>query len=173
MAIINSAHLLQQAELLLKPRSKQLTIIRQAERRRAVPTAYYAVFHHILKSVADHFIGREERRSLRYALAYRAIDHGKFEALCNVVSRPRVEPKSRYAAHVPENGFDQALRDYATLLIDLKEKRNLSDYDPSVWIRLADARNSIAAASEAISKFDAAPENERFNFLTLLTFPPR
>lgn len=173
MAIINSGHLLQQADRLLKPRSNKLTVIRQAERRRAISTAYYAVFHHVLRSVADQFVGPGERRTPLYALAYRSVDHGKLETLCNAVGRENVNPKGKYTAFFPEGGFNIVLREYAALLIDLKEKRNLADYDPSHRVRIVDARNSIAAAREAIEKFGDAPENEKEIFLALLIFPPR
>lgn len=171
--ILNSRHLLDQAERLLARRSPRLTVIRQADRRRAISSAYYAVFHQVLTSIGDRFVGNGKRRTSLYSLAYRSIDHNKLEALCRVVSSERIDPKSKYADFSPDDGFHDNLREYAAKLIDLKKKRNMADYDPSHWIRIADVRTDIAAAREAIEQFTNAPAEQKELFLTLLAFPPR
>lgn len=171
--ILNSRHLLDQAERLLARRSPKLTVIRQADRRRAISSAYYAVFHHVLTSIGDRFVGGAKRRTPIYSLAYRSIDHIRLEALCRVVGSEKIDQKSKYAVFSPEGGFHPNLREYATKLIDLKKKRNIADYDPSHWIRIADVRTDIAAAREAIEQFTNTPDDQKELFLTLLAFPPR
>lgn len=171
--ILNSSHLLDQAERLLARRGKSQTVIRQADRRRAISSAYYAVFHHVLASVGDRFVGNDKRRTVLYASAYRSIDHNRLEALCKVVGCEIIKPESKYASFAPDGGFHVNLREYATKLVDLKKKRNIADYDPSHWIRIADVRTDISAAREAIENFKSAPADQRETFLILLAFPPR
>lgn len=172
MAILNPAHLLEQAERLLEPRGSKI-LIRQADRRRAISAAYYAAFHYILTAVADQFVGREDRKSARYVLAYRSLDHNKLEDLCKVASNEKIDGKSKYAKFIPQESFCANIRNFASLLIDLKEKRNSADYDPSHWVKIADARNAISAARSAITQFADAQEDERVTFLALLVFAKR
>ena len=175
MAILNRKHLLEQAERLLEPRGSKGSevLIRQADRRRAISAAYYAVFHFALAAVADQFVGRAERKAARYALAYRSIDHNKLEGLCKVARLAQIDRKSKYAKFVPEDGFGESIRVFASLFLELKEKRNSADYDPSHWVKIVDARNAISAARSAIEQFENAQPDETMTFLTLLVFPPR
>lgn len=172
MAILNPVHLLEQAERLLQPRGSKI-LVRHADRRRAISSAYYAAFHYILTAVADQFVGREESKSARYALAYRSLDHNKLEELCKVASNEKIDSKSKYAKFIPKESFSVNIRTFASLFIDLKEKRNSADYDPSHWVKIADARNAISAARSAITQFADAQEDERVTFLALLVFAKR
>ena len=71
MAVLNSDHLLDQAERLTTPLG--LGAPRQADLRRAISAAYYGVFHAVATEAADEFVGRTQRDSARYALVYRSI----------------------------------------------------------------------------------------------------
>lgn len=169
MAILNPNHLLEQAERLLEPRGSRV-LIRQADRRRAISAAYYAVFHFMLTAVADQFVGNGERKTPRYTLAYRSIDHGKLENLCKVASSEKIDRKSKYAQFVPGESFSASIRTFASLLIELKEKRNSADYDPSHWVKIADVHYAVSAARSAIGQFENAPQDETKTFLSLLVF---
>jgi hypothetical protein len=172
VAVLKPHHLLEQAELLLctkNPRGK----VRQVNQRRAISAAYYAVFHFTLTAVADQFIGKAERKSLRYALAYRSIDHGKLEALCKVAKSNKIDANTRYAKFVTGDSFAKPIREFASLLLELKEKRNLADYDPSYRAQITDARNTILAARSAIEKFEQSKLDDKIIFLSLLAFPSR
>lgn len=173
MAILIPRHLLEQAERLLEPRKsgQNPTGVRQVDRRRAISSAYYAVFHAILTDLADQFVGWDQRKSSRYALAYRHIDHSQLEALSNQVIKQT--PAKKYLPFMPDGGFDDSIREFASLVIDLKGDRNSADYDPSRWVGITDARLAIAQARAAIERFANAPDEQRRVFLTLLAFPPR
>ncbi len=172
MAVLNPNHLLEQAELLLKPRGTR-KLVRQADRRRAISSAYYAVFHFTLASLADEFVGKTPttRRTPRYALVYRSVDHKALETLCSEVKKPKLPQK--YEPYVPSNGFESNMREFAVLVLQLKEKRNSADYDPSHWVKIADARQAIENARAAIQRFGKASAARRKAFLTLLAFNPR
>jgi hypothetical protein len=103
--------LLEAADLLLK-HGKRST----AFRRRAVSTAYYAVFHSIDKLCADYVSRSASRQSEEYRRAYRALEHGQLK-----------------------NAFKQPpLKDHITLgkicaaVLRLQEERNDADYLPPV-----------------------------------------
>ncbi len=170
MAILNPEHLLEQADYLLQARNS-LRQVRQADRRRAISSAYYAVFHLTLTAFADEFVGKSERKTVRYALAYRSLDHRALETLCKVISKEQIPVK--YSKFFPQNGVGASIQEFAALFIELKEKRTSADYDPSHWIRIADAQTAISSARSAIIRFKASNLSRRKAFLTLLAFPPR
>jgi hypothetical protein len=56
---------------------------RQADLRRAVSTAYYAVFHALARQCADRFVGTGHNRSRpAWQQVYRALDHGFAKNAC-------------------------------------------------------------------------------------------
>ncbi|HRK94788.1 MAG TPA: hypothetical protein PK694_00570 [Rhodospirillales bacterium] len=169
MTIPNPEHLLEQAKRLVEPRGKGPT--RQVDIRRAISAAYYAVFHFVVREVADQFTPAYLRGSPLHALAYRSIDHRQLAALCKEVRRTTLSPTvSRY---LPAAGFSSALREFAGSMLELREKRNAADYDPLLKFRVADAAAVVATAESAISGFRSADADERRTFLTLLVFPVR
>ncbi len=170
MAVINPDHLLEQARRLLETKNSR-GLVRQAERCRAISAAYYAVFHYTLTALADELVGRRNRTSSRYALVYRRLDHAGLEALCKEVRK--VQMPAKYATYVPANGWGDNIKQFASLVIELKEKRNAADYDPSFWVKIADAMQAIESARSAIAGFERASVSRKKAFLTLLLFPPR
>ncbi len=52
----------------------------QANLRRAVSTAYYAVFHSLAQTAADMLIGR--KRTSDWHQVYRALEHGNAKNAC-------------------------------------------------------------------------------------------
>ncbi len=52
----------------------------QANLRRAVSTAYYAVFHCLADAAANLFVGRS--RGSAWPRVYRALEHGKAKSAC-------------------------------------------------------------------------------------------
>ena len=170
MAVLNPVHLLEQAELLLKSRHSG-GLVRQADRRRAISSAYYAVFHFILTAAADQFVGNKERRSAQYSLVYRSIDHNDLKNICDIASNRKLSDK--YKQYVPEEGFGPNIVEFATLALELRSKRHSADYDPSHWVKVADANSAILAARSAMLRFGKATSARRKSFLTLLVFKPR
>jgi hypothetical protein len=76
-------HLLEQADrLMAAPRRGPP---RQADLRRAISNAYYAVFHAVVTAAADDFVGMTHRDTPRYELVYRGVDHGSLRRLCEDV----------------------------------------------------------------------------------------
>lgn len=162
-------HLLDQAALLSNPKNRGAP--RQADLRRAVSTAYYALFHAIMTALADEFIGRQRRNSNAYRLAYRLTDHKALRDLGSELGK--TTPSARYQAHWPGGGFGIGMQDFAGKMVSLQKMRHAADYDPSHRETQTNAAQSVAAARSAISSFEAASGDERRLFLTMLAFPPR
>lgn len=169
MAIVNGEHLFTQAErLIASPRAGPP---RQADLRRAVSAAYYGVFHVVLTALADEFVGAMHRRTSRYALVYRGIEHRALRALCKEARKPR--PAQLYDPFFPPGGFDADIRAFAGIVVELQERRHAADYDPLIRIEVSDARLAIEAARGAVRRFRRADAAQRKTFLTLLLCPPR
>ena len=169
MAVLNPDHLLDQAARLITPPGGGAP--RQADLRRAISNAYYAVFHAVVTQAADDFVGMTQRTSPRYALAYRSIDHRSLRILCEDVKKTTLPAK--YSKYAPRGGFGSDLIALATAVVDLQEKRHLADYDPLFRVRTSDAELAVATGHTAISRFNSANRVSRKAFLSLLVFSPR
>jgi hypothetical protein len=137
-----------------------------AQLRRAVSTAYYAVFHAALTAAAERFMGVGKTASAGYALLYRGFNHGQMRRLCEEVDKsslgPRLHQQLGRAAVHPE------LRTFATNFVGLQQLRHMADYDPHVQLFHADAVDAVSAAEQAIDALARAPDDERADFLALL-----
>lgn len=169
MAILNPDHLLEQAARLVE--APPAGPPRQADVRRAISAAYYAVFHSLLTAAADELVGKTWRRTPEYGLAYRSMDHGWIRQLCTEVAKPN--PARRIAALAPPTGFGPQLQALATAVVALQERRHEADYDPLLKVKTADALSAIRTARSAIRRLDRATAVRRKRFLTLLVFQPR
>lgn len=106
-----SQHLLDQVALLASRGRRP----RHADLKRAVSTAYYALFHAVAENCADTLIGSRFRQSQAWHRIYRSLDH----------SKARLEFKR----------LNQALErgpalELAILFVELQELRHYADYDP-------------------------------------------
>jgi len=168
MAVLNPDHLLDQADRLIT--SPGGGAPRQADLRRAISSAYYAVFHTVVTEAADILIGKKHRSSPRYALAYRSITHSSLGKLCeDVIKTPLPKKYSKYL--IDDFGLD--LIALATAVVDLQEKRHLGDYDPLFRVRMSDAVLAVTTGRTALIRFRDANRTKRRDFLTLLVFSPR
>jgi hypothetical protein len=169
LAIPNPQHLLEQADRLRG--AGQFAKPRQVDLRRAISSAYYAVFHHVLITCADEFVGRSLRGEPRYSLVYRHIEHRSIKRVCDEVSRQSLS--SKYGRFMSSRRFDPRIREFANGFIRLHEMRHEADYDPEQYFSAVDAMFGIYLASHAIGSLSTASMEDRRLFLTLLVFPPR
>jgi hypothetical protein len=167
--MINPDHLLQQADKLIA--SSKAGRPRQADLRRAVSAAYYAVFHSVLAAAADNFVGPTKRREISYGLAYRRVDHRWLRELCSCITKTTMPTK--FQPFQPAGGFGSELRAFSGAVGTLQKARHDADYDPLFRLGIREARNRIALARSALSHLDKAPQHERVSFLSLLLFEPR
>jgi uncharacterized protein (UPF0332 family) len=124
---------------------------RQAYLRRAVSTAYYAVFHTLARQCADRFIGTGQNRGDKaWAHVYRALDHGFAKSACK---------QARNLA------FPVDIANFADAFVLMQEERHRADYDPDAKYTRAEALALISNAELASSAFKNAPLRDRRAFV--------
>jgi hypothetical protein len=145
----------------------------QADLRRAISSAYYAVFHFTLIALADLFVGSDvaSRASLRYQLVYRSIDHKLFKTLCEEATKQTAS--KRWASYVGISKTGIHIGEYAKAVTVLQDARHEADYDPLANLNPSDVGLMIDMANVCMTDFAVAAEDERRMFLTVLLCPPR
>ena len=119
----------------------------QADMRRAISTAYYALFHTLAASNAELIAGQPQSSISSYAWerVYRRLDHGRAQNnLRGVLGQ--LSPSG-------EN--------FARTFIDLQDRRQEADYDPNAPITRSRTVNIIARADTAIRDFAQLTQEER------------
>lgn len=169
MANPDPGHLLDQATKLIQPPAAGPP--RQVDLRRAISSAYYAVFHALLAAAADQVIGKTKRGSAEYGLAYRSLDHRWIKELCADIGKP--QPSKKIAGMMPAGGFGPNLQALAVAVVALQERRHEADYNPLLKFKTSDALLAISTARSALRRLARAPVAKRHRMLTLLMFPPR
>ena len=114
--------------------------------RRAVSTAYYAMFHALATSNADLIVGaRTPVNQSDWIATYRSLQH--------------------YRAENPLHGwphlFSPQVRNFATVIGVTKKRRENADYNPVVHFPQNQVITWIDRAEQAIIEFNAAPTQER------------
>jgi hypothetical protein len=169
VTIPNVDHLLEQAERLIASTGRGAP--RQVDLRRAISSAYYALFHAVSIAGADHVVGRARQSGPLYALVYRSIDHRALRRFCEDLVKPTLPAK--YARHGP-GGFPLLGIGFFFRLPWWICKLNAAqpDYNPMIRLSVLDARIAIRTARRALTLFRMVPRHRRI-FLMLLLFPPR
>ena len=152
------AKLLAAAEQSVAPSDAQL--------RRSVSTAYYALFHTVLRAGATVFSLPQGSNGSGYAILYRSFDHGRMKRVCDEIAKPALSPSMRRTLRRP--AIYHRLRAFATAFVSLQQSRHVADYDPHVVLQIDDATEAIDEAERAIDDFIGSPPDEVFDVLALL-----
>ena len=133
----------------------------QANLRRAVSTAYYALFHALAKSCADSITGssRGKRGHLAWRQVYRSLEHG-------VV-------KNSLAANGMLAKFPKVIEDFGNHFVTMQAKRHGADYDPYERFLKSDVINDIDIAESVIVDVKTAPQKDKKAFCALVLFKNR
>lgn len=128
---------------------------RETNLRRAVSTAYYAMFHCMATSGADLLVGgQSSKRSLpAWRQAYRALDH---QVACRRCRKTTVRR------------FPKAIQGFAITFAVMHDKRNAADYDPLATFFKSDVIASISSAEQAIFGFQGAPKEDQRAFMVFV-----
>ena len=118
-----------------------------ADLRRAISAAYYAVFHTLAASNAELIAGQPQSGISAYAWerVYRRLDHGR----------------ARNNLRAVLNLLSPAGENFARTFIELQNLRLEADYNPNATIIRSDAVNAIAQAETAIRDFAQLTQEER------------
>jgi uncharacterized protein (UPF0332 family) len=132
---------------------------RQADLKRSVSTAYYALFHALAKDAADLLVGGGPARADRaWVQVYRALEHGFAKNACK---------------EARNLGFPVQIIDCANEFIDLQEVRHAADYDPEARFSRAEALDWVARAEAAIAKLRMTVRRDRKAFAVQVLFKKR
>jgi len=137
-----------------------------AHLRRAVTTAYYALFHKVLGAAATRFMGPNQQQTAGFALLYRGFDHRAMKDICEALQVSTL--KTKYRTALRRHSVSQDMRDFAGIFPSLQESRHLADYDPAVAFLASDVTSLVDAAEVAMDAFDRAPPDERADVLALM-----
>ena len=136
--------LLEPAQHLAKREKKRP---RQASLRRAVSTAYYALFHLLI-----HEATRNWKRAAQRPLLARAFEHGKMKAACEK-KRSELGALPRAAPPAPELAVGQHLYAVLDTFIQAQQQRHTADYDNSKQWTRTEVLTQIAAVSAAFQSW--------------------
>jgi hypothetical protein len=127
-------------------------------KRRAVSTAYYAVFHALARCCADELWGAADRSSREYERVYRALDHGPL--------------RSAFAsAPLKDNPM---LAEIGGYVLTLQSARHHADYSPpGKLFTPAQCEELIQTAWTAITLLDDLDSKDRRMLSVYLLFKNR
>jgi uncharacterized protein (UPF0332 family) len=114
---------------------------RQASLRRAVSTAYYALFHLLISEAVANW----NRVNLRAALG-RAFDHNIMKAASN-----RIQDTRQFPFLGEDRALVTALKAVAKTFTQLQEKRHTADYDNTTFWTRTEALVQIKSAEQVFS----------------------
>lgn len=137
-----------------------------AETRRCISTAYYALFHTILTAGADRLFGASDRSEAGDAIVYRSFDHSRLKRVCEDITKSVLSPTMR--RQLGRAVLHDDMRDFARSFVELQALRHGADYDPDIDFQRSDALAAIDRAELAIASFAAAPDDERSDVLALM-----
>ena len=120
--------------------------------RRAVSSAYYAMFHCLAQDCADLFIGGAgaDRSKPAWRQVYRALEHGAARSQCQnsaVISR-----------------FPKPVEDFAVAFVAMLLKRHRADYAPDGVFLKSDVSSDVEIVRKAITSYRkvAIPDRRAF-----------
>ena len=138
---------------------------RQVELRRAVSTAYYALFHTLANHCADLLVGVRSATQTNQAWrqAYRALDHGEVKRKC---TQGPGKP-------ILDGSFPAGIRDFARQFVKMQEVRHKADYDPFEPFTRSGVTQLIEETKTAITDFENVPSRDRRAFAVFVLFKLR
>ena len=134
---------------------------RQADLRRAVSAAYYALFHSLARCGADTLAGSSSvrRNQASWQRIYRSLEHGLTVRRLNNRSGMR--------------GFPREIQDFGRLFGNLQVQRHRADYDPAASFDRATVLQVVAEAEQHIIGLENAAPADRRDFAIYVLFRDR
>jgi hypothetical protein len=142
---------------------------RQAALRRAVSTAYYALFHLLIEEAMAHVAGGAHDGELRSYLARRP-SHGGIKAVCKELAQQKwpSDGKRWQGISAILKTPDQGLINVASAFVTLQERRHAADYDPAQVLTRAEVILDVNRARAAFTDWQnlsVSPQRSFFLFL--------
>ena len=130
----------------------------QADLRRAVSTAYYALFHCLAAAAADLLTGASPG-SPEWHQVYRALEHGKARSACQQQGVMRT--------------FPMEVQRFTKAFIELQKARQKADYAFEGAYSRREVLVVIDTAEDAIDRFEQADVRHRRSFAVHVLFKRR
>ena len=161
---MNAADLVQHARRLIAPPAAAPA---EADLRRAVSAAYYAVFHALTVAGAQSVAGGNVPLQSQVA---RAFNHTAMRKVCDAYVRSPARPFQQPGlGHLNPAAPDLRLSGVAASFAELQEARHAADYDLTYAVSLSDARLLVDLADAALADLAAVqPFPDTQVFLTAL-----
>ena len=134
---------------------------RQAELRKALSAAYYALFHVLASNCADLLVGSRSSTRTRQAWrqTYRALDHRQVKSQCT----------ERRPKHILAR-FPQEIQDFAEQIVRMQRIRHLADYDPFEHLSRSAVSQLIEETKTVIAEFREVGRDHRRAFAVFVLF---
>lgn len=142
---------------------------KQANLRRAVSSAYYAVFHYLIDQACRNAVGTQlAQQPFRNSLA-RGFDHGTMKDACSSFAGGTLPTSVRRALPIPFV-VPREIQNISRTFGELQEQRHRADYDLSEKFFKRDVMTLVEQADVAIRQFqNSSMSVEKKYFLSCLT----
>lgn len=136
---------------------------KQANLRRAVSSAYYAVFHLLIDEACRVQFGTQHNQSAYRNVLGRAFSHTVMKQACTSFGGSTL--KSSVAKGLPTNfAIPRAIQDLAASFSELQEKRHFADYDLSERFNRSDVMSLIEEVKQQVADFVNLPMSDEKRF---------
>jgi uncharacterized protein (UPF0332 family) len=166
-----AADLLEQARTLAKREPKRP---RQASLRRAVSSAYYALFHQLTEAASRDLITGTDCEILRNQVR-RAFKHTEMKEVCHALAKWQPKQPPLRLAGLFAQSPSQDIQCVASAFVEMQQARHDADYDALNRFSRDDVLTLVETAEQAFSIFNGLPRKntERRNLLVALAFYKR
>ncbi|WP_158806890.1 hypothetical protein [Beijerinckia sp. L45] len=138
--------------------------------RRAVSTAYYALFHAMLKEAAERFVGASDS-SVAYEVIYRGFEHGQMSRVFKDLEKTTLSEANKKRLRRSE--VTREIRDFAAVFVSMQQWRYLADYSPRFSILQKEAADLIDEAEAALHTLAKADADEKADLLAIMLVKAR
>ena len=143
-----------------KKRLSQVSGRTETDLRRAISDLYYCLFHRVCEELVSTIGVKFNDQAFNevYRTLYRLPDHYLLEAKCK-------ELKS--------HSFSPGVCDFAIQLINMKNKRQIADYDPLEKYVISEVENDLVRTEDVLKRFSEADQVERVRFSYFVSIKAR
>ncbi|MGA3259248.1 MAG: hypothetical protein ABSE35_10235 [Bryobacteraceae bacterium] len=136
----------------------------QADLRRSVSTAYYALFHLLISETIAHWSLASSRDALG-----RMFEHSVMRKVSG-----RISDSTRFPFTGEDPKVVQSLKTVAQVFVELQDNRHIADYDNTIFWTRTEALREVTTAAKAFSTWQAI-KNEKIaqDYLVSLLIKPR
>ncbi len=143
------------------------TAATEADLRRSISTAYYALFHRLIEAAVGTLVAQPDQQQL---LA-RQFSHTEMKKVCQLATKSPLPPHGLpfFGPRAPVE-----LEDLATAFVKLQDRRHDADYNRGWTVTPAEAHKLVRDAEDAFAKWptiEALPVARPFLLLLLVGEP--